>query len=130
MDVTPQAFTGLGSGVVRPTRALYLFDVPKALSDAVGVSQVGMVELTAEEELMATKRAQGDAFRLAYELAKESLRSIDGRAVGAADGTADVAWSKMGAKLRQLVMSAYNLLHSPKQEEQAGFLASRQVQVG
>ncbi len=130
MDVSPRSFTGMGSGVVHAPRALHLFDVPKSIGEAIGVQQVGLVELTAEEELMATKRAQGDAFRLAYELAKEALRSIDGRVLTAADGSTDVAWSKMGAKLRQLVMSAYNVLHSPKQEEQASFLGSRQVQVG
>lgn len=111
----------------RPT---HVFTVPAQLAQAHGVTELGLVELTAEEELNATKRAHNDPIRLAYELAKESLRVVDGKVLSAADGSLDKVWNRMHAKIRTLVMTAYSQLHQPGEQATAGFLASRQIKVG
>lgn len=110
-------------------RQVYSYAVPPSLS-GLGVASVGLVELTAEEEMMATRRAHGDPVRLAFELSKESLRMIDGKSVGLANGSADSAWQSMHPKVRNLVVMAYGSLHAPRDDEQAAFLQSRQVAVG
>lgn len=112
-------------GNVRP---LYVYVTPQRLH-AVAKS-VGLVELTAEEELMAAKRANNNPVRLAYELAKESMRQFDGRPVSLADGSADTAWNVMGPVLRTLVITAYQEIHNPKEDDASAFLASREVQFG
>ncbi len=95
-----------------------------------GVKSIGMIELTAEEELMATKRAHNDPIRLAYELSKEALREVDGRAMSTGNGTADRAWNGMHPKIRTLVVSAYGQLHSPEEQDLTSFLASQQTSIG
>lgn len=129
IPTSPTPITSLGqlvaSGAVRP---VYTYTVPESLGD-VGARSVGLVELNAGEELMAAKRAMNNPIQLAYELAKEALRAIDGRPLSLGDGSTDVAWGAMCPKLRNLVMAAYNDLHSPEAAEVKGFLKSRQAHV-
>lgn len=109
-------------------RPIFEYDVP----DECGgdVRSVGIVELTTGEELLATKRARGDAMRLAYELAKQSLVEVNGAKVNIADGSADEAWAKMTPKTRNLVLGAYGDLHAPSDGAAEAFRASRRVKVG
>lgn len=118
-----------GETVSRQERVLYLYDVPDSLS-GFGVKEVGLVELTAEEEMMATRRCRGDAVRLGFELAKEALRRVDGRSVSTSVGSTDSAWNQMHPKVRSLVVQAYNDLHGTKQEETASFIRSRRAHIG
>lgn len=121
-------------GVLAPktqSREVHLFTVPEALAAEVGVREVGMVTLTAAEEMMAHKRApKRDAVQLALELAKASLVEVDGGKLTLADGSADAFWANAHPKLRELVLSAYADLHSPREEDAASFRASRRVRVG
>lgn len=110
-------------------RSVYLYTVPAPLQ-SYGIAEIGIIELKAGEELMATKRAQQDPMRLAFELAKESLRSVDGKPVSTSDGTSDAIWETMHPKIRNLIVSAYGDVHQPRNSELADFLTSRQVQVG
>lgn len=129
-DLTPKSIQSLGEIKARlDDRPRFTYDIPEKLR-GYGISTVTLVELSAEEELMATKRARNDPIRLAYELAKESLRMVDDQRVNTGDGSSDIVWGKMHAKVRQLVLNAYGELHSPRDEESAGFLKSRRVQVG
>lgn len=127
-NITPQQLVGPAVPVLeRPT---FTYNVPESIARSVNIKTVTLVELTADEELFATKRSNNNPIRLAYELAKESLRAVDGKPVSTGDGTADLVWNRMGAKLRTLVITAYNELHNPKETEGADFLKSRQVSVG
>jgi hypothetical protein len=109
-------------------RVVNTFDVPPGISSAI--KQVGLIELTADEELMATKRSRQDNVRLAYELAKQSLTEINGNKISIADGSADKAWNEMSPKLRNLVIRAYAELHAPPDEEADDFLKSRKARAG
>ncbi len=108
----------------RPT---YLYDVPEGVDPQI--SEIGLVEVTAEEELMAAKAAGREEARIAYELVKRSLCSINGHPVSTVDGSADKAWDEMGAKLRQLVLGAYSEIHNPQDGAAAAFLKSRRVKL-
>jgi len=120
--------------------ALHEYAIPKSLlSLADGVTHLGLCELTVDDELTATKRARGDGVRLAFELVRESFRSTgrkgsDGKVartmLSSADGSMDKAWAALHPKLRQLVVTAYNDLHSPKESDVAGFLESRVLTAG
>lgn len=110
-------------------RIVYVYDVPQLLAEATGVRELGFVELTANEEIMATKRAV-TAGQLAFELAKECLREENGNKLTSADGSSDVFWSRRVAgmaNIRQLAVNAYNDIHVPKEEVVRGFLGSRRI---
>jgi hypothetical protein len=112
-------------------RTSYTFKIPSALqADCGGIKEITMVELTAHEELLATKRSQQDPIRLAQELSRESFRYCDGLELSTANETSDIAWSKLGPKGRQLVMTAYARTHAPKNEELSDFLDSLETKVG
>lgn len=111
-------------------RPIHVFDLPEKLAEEVGTSQVGLVTLTADEELMCFKRAQGISAQLAMELGKASLVLADGNALSVTDGTVDTFWKGMDPRLRQLVLTAYTEIHAAKEEDQASFLKSRKLRAG
>jgi hypothetical protein len=109
----------------------YRFSIPEKLqADCGGAKSMVLKELTAQDELMASKRASGDAFALAFELAKQSLVELDGEKVNVFDHTIDLAFGKLGPKGRSLVLSAYSKIHSPQNDDIESFLGSREVRVG
>ena len=115
------------AAVNKKTRPVYLYDVPQSVPGDIRC--VGLVELTSEDELDATKRARGDTMRLAFELAKQSLVEVNEKPVTQADGSVDSAWDKMGAQVRNLVLTAYAKLHAPSEGVAEGFLKSQRVRV-
>ena len=110
-------------------RPIYVYDVPAECEDAE-VQSVGLVQLTTGEELMASKRAHGDNFRLAYELAKQSVVEINGEKVSIGDGSCDIAWSKMLPATRNLVLGEYAKLHTPPEGAEEAFRKSRKIKLG
>jgi hypothetical protein len=110
------------------SRPVFVYDMPEGVIDTI--KSVGLVELTAEEELTATKRSRGDHMRLAYELAKQCLVEVNGAPVSLGDGSADKVWGSMGPKARNLVLTAYAEMHAPAEDMAQLFLKSRKVRVG
>ena len=113
-----------------PERQMYEYDIPPKMAKTTGITSVGLVQLTADEEITSAKRARNDNMRLAYELVKASLVAVNGKKVSLADGSADTAWNKMDPKVRALVLQAYAELHNAPEESVEDFLASRKVKVG
>lgn len=122
----------------QPQRLVYWYDIPPRLVALTGIKKVGLIELTSGEEMMATNRTGTNVARLAFEMSKESLRytvSKDSEAVqtlSTGDGTSDVFWEspRQGmSAVRQLVLQAYNSIHSPKNGEIQNFLASQTAKV-
>lgn len=114
-------------------REVYKFAVPDRVVAELGdkaIKTIGLVVLTSEEELRATKRAGGDSARLAWELAKQSLTRVDATVLREDDGSIDSAWRSMHPKIRMLVLTAYTKLHTPEQSEIDDFLGSQKVIVG
>ena len=109
-------------------RAVNVYDVPKTVVQGDNaITSIGLVELTAHEELEAAKRAHGDSSRLAFELCKQSLVEVNGTKVGLADGSADSVWDRMSPQVRNLIMSAYAELHAPPPGAAEDFLRTRKV---
>lgn len=111
------------------TRPVHTFQIPKALMGQ-GAVTLGLVQLTADEEMMAAKVGGQDGAKTAMQLLKMSLVEVDGKPVAVADGTADIAIGQFSPKVRSLALLAYSELHQPKEDEVAGFLKSAQVKVG
>jgi len=111
-------------------RPVHLFEVPERLADETNVKEVGLITLTADEELMCFKRASGNNAKLATELAKASLYEVDGKKLSAGDGSVDSFWKDMDPRLRQLVLTAYTEIHAAKEDDVASFLTSRKLRAG
>ena len=112
---------------VKKVRPVYEYDVPARFAN--GITSIGVIKLTSQEELMAAKRAHNDSHKLAYELALQSLAEINGQRVSLADGTADTAFKDMDPQVRQLVLQAYADQHVPEEADVRDFRASRRVKV-
>lgn len=148
MDITGRTITGMDDVVNASShnaRAIYRYKIPASMAGlARDVATIGLVEITPDEEIMATKRCSNQPIRLAYELSLEAFREIgmagplgqDGRPtvvshrLSTADGTADRVWRQLHPKIRTLVVTAYNELHNPKDGEAQDFLSSREVTTG
>jgi hypothetical protein len=110
-------------------RAKHIYTLPAKLAALSDVKSVTLVELTADEEIMAAKRARGDQVRLALELPKEAFRGMNGKPLSSSDGSVDKEWDRLHPVVRSCVMQAYNALHNPGQEDVTAFLQSRQTEV-
>lgn len=112
-------------------RPIYYFTIPKALQGPLGIKEIGLIELTGDEEAGVGRRVGINAgHSLAFELSKESLRWINGARVTTGDGSADIAWNQMGAPLRALVLQEYVRIHTPGEDDAKAFRESRRVEVG
>lgn len=118
------------------SRETYVYDIPEEMKEAgtnkcfggtLAVESVGLKLLLPNEERMVGKRCGDDKFRLAYELAKESMVEVNDQVVSTAEGTADEWWSKFHPQIRQLVMTAYAELNTPPDGAAKDFLESRRV---
>lgn len=117
----------------KPERVIQVFEVPERLIEKLGTDKfksIGMVELTAAEEMAATKRSRQDPLRLAVELTKQAIVEVNGQRVSIANQSVDKAWEEFPSKIRSLALAAYNELHNPDEEEQKGFLESRATKIG
>jgi hypothetical protein len=112
--------------LVKPARTIHTFTFPAGYSE---YKTIGLVELTSSEELLCTKRAQGDPVRLAFELVKQSVVEVDGKQVSTADGSADMVWDRLGPRARSLALSAYAKLHTADNDVAASFLETATARV-
>lgn len=111
------------------SRPVYTYQIPAKLAAEAEVSSVGIIHLTAAEELAAAKRAGGtDAMRLAQELAKACLHGLNGKTLSPVNNEKEAAWHKLHPKIRSLVLQAYSKLHAPESEDVESFLSSEVVE--
>lgn len=116
------------SNEAKAERPVFEFTIPESISG--DVKTVGLIELTAQEEMQAAKRSGGDQMKLAYELVKQCIVEVNGEKVKLSDGTVDTAFNKMPSKARAMVLAAYADIHAPPEDAAQDFLASRKVRVG
>jgi hypothetical protein len=115
------------------SRTVSFFTIPAHLMEN-DVAEVGIITLSADEELAAYKRANGDSARLANELAKTCIVEVVDTAGAAkklslADGSVDIFWKSLDPRVRQLVLGGYAELHAAKDEDARSFLKSRKIRV-
>ena len=111
---------GLGQ---EDARAIHRFQIPESVPG--DIRSIGMVEITAHEELMAEQRCKGAPDKRAAEMAKAALVEVNGAKVGFADNSVNKAWNEMHPKVRTLVASAWVKLHLANDDEVDDFFASR-----
>ena len=105
------------------TRVVHRFKVPDTVPG--DIRSIGLVEITAEEELKAEQRSKGTPDKRAAEMAKQALVEVNGEAVKFIDGSVDRAWNEMHPKVRTLLASAWVKLHLANDDEVESFFASR-----
>jgi hypothetical protein len=110
-------------GLGQQDRVVHRFNVPASVPGEV--RSIGMVEITAEEELKAEARCKGAPDKRAQEMAKQSIVEINGETVRIGDGSVDAAWTSMHPKVRTLVASAWVKLNLANDDEVEDFFASR-----
>ena len=104
-------------------RVIHRFSVPDSIPGEV--RSVGMVKMSAEEELRVEQRCKGASDKRAQEMTKQSLVEVNGQAVSTADASADKAWATMHPKVRTLLTTAWVKLHLAEDTEVDSFFASR-----
>lgn len=87
-----------------------------------------MWTLSASEEKAALKKAAGDQTKALDELAKATIRLIDGaradRTGGSGKGAVHIFWAELGTKCRQMITSYYVKTHTLNADERADFFAN------
>lgn len=104
-------------------RVVHRFKVPKSIPGEI--REIGMVEITADEELQVEARCKGANDKRAHEMAKAAIVEINGQIVTLSDGSTDKAWASMSPKIRTLVSTAWVKLHLANDDEVESFFASR-----
>lgn len=105
------------------TRVIHRFKVPDSIPG--DVRSIGLVEITAEEELQAEQRCKGASDKRAQEMAKQAIAEVNGAAVSLVDGSVQQAWNGLHPKVRTLIASAWVRLHLANDSEVDDFFASR-----
>lgn len=108
-------------------RVIHRFEVPKSIPG--DVRSLGLIELSAEDELRVEARCRGASDKRAQEMAKAAIAEVNGKPVNVADGSCDSAWSTMHPKVRMLVSSAWLKIHLASDEETEAFFGSRTTSV-
>jgi len=87
-----------------------------------------MWPLSEAEEKIAYKRSGGDPTRAITELAKCTIRVVNGvkadRTGASGPGNVNIFWAGLGTKLRQLIQNYYLKTHTLSSEEQQDFFAN------
>lgn len=104
-------------------RTIHRFNIPASIPG--DVRSIGLVEITADEELRAEQRCKGASDKRAQEMAKQALVEVNGQPVSFADGSVDKAWLNLHPKVRVLLASAWVRLHLANDDEVESFFASR-----
>lgn len=108
-------------------RPIYRFKVPTSIPGEI--RSIGLVELTADEEIQIEARCKGVPEKRAVEIAKAAVWELNGKRIGNAEGELDKAWNGMSPKLRSLVNRAWIKLHIANDEETGFFEESMTVNV-
>ena len=111
-------------------REVYVFDVPDGYQSDLVKKEVGLIKLTGGEEAEATRKAEGDSIRLAFELVKQSVWEVDGKPLKRFEAEDEKVWNDMDPRLRGLLLSAYGELHTPPEKVAANFLKGMRTKVG
>lgn len=110
----------------RKNREVYVFTVPLRAQQDVGITSLGLVKLTLDEEERIYESMRGatvgSALKVKTALARASLQSINGKPVPAIGEGRDVAIGSLAPKAREMLMGAYRRLHELDQETMQDFL--------
>jgi hypothetical protein len=103
-------------------KTVHTYTIPESLRN--GAAKVGMCELTADQELQASRTGRFDLLKAQYEATKLSIVLLDGKVVNRAEIELDRFWEHASPRVRSLLLQAYNRLSSPSAEETEDFFDS------
>ena len=106
-------------------QVVHTYEIPKRSRRPGQPTKVGMVELTAKDELLASKLGGDDLRAVQFEAAKRAVRFLDGKRT--TSDAVDEWWDACGSPVRALVMTAYARLSSPAEGDADVFLQSVEV---
>ena len=112
-------------------RIVFEYNIPESLGGGKGgvPQKVSMTQLTAEQELQASKIGRFDMMKSQYVATKLSIVEMDGKPSDQADGGLDSFWERCDPRVRSLLLQAYNRVSSPSKEEEESFFGSEVVRV-
>lgn len=114
----------------RQSRAVYRYSIPESLRGQQNVpKKVGMIQLSADQELMASRVGKFDFTKAQYAATKLSIVEFDGRPVDQANAEVDKFWERVDPRVRALLVQAYTKLSSPTKEEEDAFFGSEEASV-
>lgn len=109
-------------------RIVYEYTIPAAIASECGHTAFSMVRLSGDEEIMAADAAENSRLKLQHMLCMYAIKSIDGLPMNPSDGHLDAIFNDpAAARMRTLMMSAYNALHAVAKDEMEAFAKSRTV---
>jgi hypothetical protein len=115
--------------VFPPGKQVWFMNFKAALTDRPDLGDRSIVcwGLTDADEKLAIKATRGDSGRTISELAKRTIRAIDGKRADWMTGkigqaSVDRFWDHVGPRYRPMIISAYWKTHSLSVEETADFL--------
>lgn len=108
-------------------RVVHRFQVPASIGG--DIRSIGLVELTAEEELQVEMRCKGSSERRASEIAKASIHELNGKRAHNGNGDIDRFWNRASPKLRSLVNTAWVRAHLANDEEVESFFSSKTTSI-
>lgn len=117
--------------LVKGDRVVYEYTLPESLGGGKGgiPKKVSLAQLTAGQELMASKMGRFDVMKAQYAAAKLSIVALDGSPIDPADGALEAFWEHTDPRIRSLLLQAYNKISSPSREDEESFFGSEKVQV-
>jgi hypothetical protein len=115
-DASRDSFDFTVPDSIREARKKMGIDIPKVIT---------LRELTANDELQASRVGKFDLAKTRYDSVKRAIAEFDGRPVSYADDEIDRFWEQCGAKLRTLLLTAFETMTAPTEEEQESFLTSK-----
>ena len=112
------------------SRPIITYTFPPKFHDTEHKPQsIGLIRLTAGEEIMAFNRAPGNPHKTQFELAKQSIVRWNGQPVSIGDGSVDRLFDTCDPKVRGLILGAYSNIHNPTGGEGGLFLASETISI-
>ncbi len=108
-------------------RVVYTFAIPESIKGEV--RSVGLVELTADEEIAVEQRCKGSPEKRAIEIVKATVREVNGARIHNGAGELDKLWNNLSPKVRSLLNKAWIKLHAADDAEADSFEKSMTVSV-
>jgi hypothetical protein len=108
-------------------RVVYRFTVPESIVGTI--RSIGLVELTADEEIAVEARCKSYPEKRAVEIVKSTVWEVNGERIHNGAGELDKLWNNLPPKVRSLVNRAWVKLHAADDSESASFEKSMTVNV-
>jgi hypothetical protein len=116
---------------IKQLRVIRELTFPDSLrkADSALPATISMKQLSADEELMASKLGRGEYIRSQYAAIKLSIVALGGKPVNYSSTELEVFWERCSPKVRTLLMDWYVKETTPLREETDAFFKSQVVKV-